>query len=525
MNVFFSSTQCKPMRSIVNGLHVGTWSSAHHLSVYRSGAADSHLSLSELQVRVHRVAQWLHAIGVKPHDRIGILSKNRLEWILLDLASLYLGAVTAGFEPEPFEGRADLAARYNLRLLCHDRACPAAQGAGDRSMPIEKIEEVSVAWPEQRAIAPARYGAIDICTIKFTSGSTGESKALGATVGSIDQSINSAQRLFAHGPGDKLFVFLPLSLLQQRYWIYSALTFGHDIVVTSASLALDVVRREQPTVVMGVPAFFESLKELITLEAETDAVAAGQQPDFRSAARRVLGDGIRYFWTGSAPARPDVLAFFDDACGIPIFEGYGLNETCIVTKNHPGAHRRGSVGRPVEGIEVKIGADGIIQVYREHPVNTSYLYAPDGASERIFASDGSVVTGDLGYFDEEGYLYITGRADDVVVLENGRNISVRPLEERIARLPGIRQVVVIGSGRPVLAALVNPSDGQDLAAIRESVRRDGAIPNAESVAIVIPVPEGFSLENGLLTSQGKMRRKAILDRYADDINRAYGDVR
>jgi long-chain acyl-CoA synthetase len=519
MQVFFSSPGCKPMRSIVNGIHSISWSPDHTLTVHRSGSPALRLSLSELQLRVNRVVHWLRTIGVKPYDRIGILSANRLEWILLDLAALYVGAVTAGFDPEPFQGRADLAGSYDLRFLFHDRECAAAREAGDRAISIDAVGEASVSPVAPGEVPPMRYGPIDVCTIKFTSGSTGESKALGATVGSIDQSLNSTQRMFGHGPGDKLLVFLPLSLLQQRYWIYSAVTFGHDVVVTNAKLALDVVRRERPTVVMGVPAFFESLKTMIELEAEDDGDAA----DFHKAARKILGDNVRYFWTGSAPARPDVLAFFDDACGIPLFEGYGMNETCIVTKNHPGAHRRGSVGKPVDGMKVTINADNVIQVRSEHPVNTSYLYAPEGASERIFAPDGSVVTGDLGYFDNDGYLYVTGRADDIVVLENGKNIAVRPLEECISRLPGIRQVVVIGSGRPGLAAIVNPAVGANLAAVREGVLRSAPTENGESIAIVMFTPSGFSLENGLLTSQGKVRRRAILDHYADEIGKAYGE--
>ncbi|WP_375411717.1 AMP-binding protein [uncultured Bradyrhizobium sp.] len=519
MQVFFSSAQNRPMRSIVNGIHSSSWSPDHKLTVYRPGSPGVSLPLSELQARVNRVAYWLKTKGVRPQDRIGILSTNRLEWILLDLAALHVGAVTAGFEPEPFQGRADLAETYNLRFLFHDRECAAAGGAGDKAVPIEAAHDASVSPAVPGATSPMRYGPIDICTIKFTSGSTGESKALGATVGSIDQSLNSTQRMFGHGPGDKLLVFLPLSLLQQRYWIYSALMFAHDIVVTTAKLALDVVRRERPTVIMGVPAFFESLKAYIEMEAEAD----GDPSDVHTAARKILGSKVRYFWTGSAPARPDVLAFFDDACAMPLFEGYGLNETCIVTKNHPGAHRRGSVGKPLDGMHVKINADNVIQVYSDHPVNTRYLYAPEGASERIFAPDGSVITGDLGYFDEDGYLYVVGRADDMVVLENGKNIAVRPLEERLSQVPGVRQVVVIGSGRPGLAAIVSPTDGADLAAIREGVLRDGATKNGEDIAIVIFIPAGFSLENGLLTSQGKVRRKAILDHYADEISRAYGE--
>src|SRR3954465_1035467 len=96
IQVFFSSTGCRPTRSIVKGIHAGAWSPGHYLTVHRSGSPVIRLSLSELQARVNRVAHWLRTMGVKPYDRIGILSANRLEWILLDLAALYAGVVTAG---------------------------------------------------------------------------------------------------------------------------------------------------------------------------------------------------------------------------------------------------------------------------------------------------------------------------------------------------------------------------------------------------------------------------------------------
>jgi acyl-CoA synthetase (AMP-forming)/AMP-acid ligase II len=297
----------------------------------------------------------------------------------LDLAALRLKVVVAGFEPGKFTDAGELVARYGLTVLFTDRDVPADAPAAVRPF-TDVAEAARQVWPEPPG--PVVYEPEDVTTIKFTSGSTGAPKGLGATVGSIDASMQAVQEIFEHRGGDNLFVFLPLSLLQQRYWLYSALCFGHDATVTTYEAAFAALGMARPTVVMGVPAFFEAAKQQISQDA---ARADGVAPEAarRAAARRLFGDRIRYLWTGSAPADREVLRYLTDA-GLPIYEGYGLNETCIVSKNHPGAHRMGSVGRVLRGKEVLFDEDGVILVRSEHPVNQHYEFAEPGDSERMF---------------------------------------------------------------------------------------------------------------------------------------------
>ena len=503
------------MREILNALSSPGWSTVHDIIFYRQGQPPQRYSLADLERLVARVQTWLAGMGLSRGDRVGILSRNRLEWVLLDLACLRMGLVTAGFEPEKFGGFTDLIATYGLSVLFHDEPCAAARGP--TAVNIDAVATAAHAHPPSTSV-PVRHKLSDTVTIKFTSGSTGDSKGLAATVGSIDQSLNGVQAIFHHTAADRLFVFLPLSLLQQRYWIYSAIVFGHDAVVATPNLALEAVAREHPTVLMGVPAFYETLKARIEAVAEQEPGPTHEA--IRAACRRVLGPSVRYLWTGSAPARADVLAFFDEVCGIPLFEGYGMNETCIVAKNHPGAHRRGSAGKPLPGMDVTIDPNGMIRVRSAHPVNTAYLFAPPGASARMFGPDGSVRTGDLGRFDADGFLWILGRADDVIVLEDGRNIMVRFVEEAISQHPAVGQVIVLGSGRPHLVALICPAPGADPAAARAAALKIGA-PNAvRTVTLIDPL----SIENGLLTSQGKPRRAMISARYAPQIEQAYGGM-
>jgi long-subunit acyl-CoA synthetase (AMP-forming) len=516
-----------------------------HAMTFATLGGITSIPLSDLYEQSERLALGLRAAEIGAGDRIGILAANRIEWVLLDLAALRLGAVTAGFEPAKFDPTPDLLDRYDLALLFTDMptstdipvsaapplssdTTPAAQQgrfavarttaesprrpgsvpeAGSEIRPITDVTRLiaeTEAWSE---LPPVVYGPRDVTTIKFTSGSTGTPKGLAATASSIDASIGAVQQMFGHGPADNLFVFLPLSLLQQRYWVYSALAFGHDVTISTYEAAFAMMRRVEPTVVMGVPGFFETAKKHIESRAANG--------DLRTAAERLFGRRIRYLWTGSAPARAAVLRFFAEA-GLPIYEGYGLNETCIVAKNHPGAHREGSVGQVLPGKKVLLDADGVVSVHSDYPVNTRYEYAAPGESERVFAADGTVRTGDLGYIDDDGFLFIRGRADDVIVLDNGKKVIVRPLEEFLKASPAIEEAVVFCPTQTHLVAVVSPaSDHADAGAIAERLAAcNAAFARDEQIKDLVIATERFSIANGLLTSQFKPRRPQILRAYA-----------
>jgi long-chain acyl-CoA synthetase len=475
----------------------------HRITFQRLDGATT-MTLTQLQVAAERLARGLRALGIGEGDRIGILASNSPEWVLLDLAALRLKAVTAGFEAGKFDPGEALLDRYGLAALFTDRA-----GTGPRIRPVADVARLIDSAASAPPVPVLDYHPMDITTIKFTSGSTGEPKGLAATAGSIDDSINAVQEMFEHTTADNLFVFLPLSLLQQRYWIYSALRFGHDVTVSTYEAAFPALRRASATVLMGVPAFYETAKRHI--EAR---VSRGADP--RVAARELLGDRIRYLWTGSAPARPSMLRFFAEA-GMPIYEGYGLNETCIVSKNHPRAHREGSAGQVLPGKKVMIDADGLISISSEHPVNLRYEYAAPGESERVFAPDGTVRTGDLGYIDDDGFLFIRGRADDVIVLDNGKKIIVRPLEEYLKASPAIDECVVLCPRQTDLIAVVSPADDPpDTSAITARLAAANAtFAKDEQISRLVIAPERFSIGNGMLTSQFKPRRQRIAQAYLE----------
>jgi long-chain acyl-CoA synthetase len=501
---------------VINRIVAGPPERGHRFTIVRLGHTET-VDLADLYGQSGRVAAYLWTLGVSAGDRIGILAANGLEWVLLDLAALRLGAVTAGFPVDQFTPDAALLARYDLAVLYTDRPCEAP---GIRAMS-EVRDAVGL-----RAVAPqpVTYAPGDTTTLKFTSGSTGVPKGLAATVGSIDASLTAVQQLFAHGAGDDLFIFLPLSLLQQRYWIYSALAYGHDVTVTTYEAAFAALRTVHPTVVMGVPAFFDTARRHIEAAANGAGVGAAvvngaHDADVSAAARRFFGGRVRYLWTGSAPANPATLRFFNDA-GLPIYEGYGLNETCIVSKNAPGASREGSVGRILPGKHVTFDETGVISVRSDHPVNTRYTYAAPGESERVVGPDGTVRTGDVGHLDADGFLYIYGRADDIVALPNGRNLAVRPIEEHMKSHPAIEECVVYFRTRRQLVAIVSPAaDPPDRDAITAQLRATnaGLGPDEQIRRVVIAQPR-FSIGNGMLTAQFKPQRRRIAEAYRTELD-------
>lgn len=500
--------------TILDRVVAGPRHAGHRLRVAGlTGVTD--IPLEELHQQAGRVAAMLVEGGAGRGSRIGVLAANGLDWVRLDLAALRIGAIVGGLDPHKFAGMPGVAKRYGLAMVFADR--PGTPGA-------RSIDEVAASAVVADVLSPppAAWGPKDTPALKFTSGSTGMPKAMLATAGSIDSSLTAVQQMFAHGPGDDLFVFLPLSLVQQRYWVYSAFANGHDVTVATYESALAMLRRCAPTVVMGVPGFFDTVRRRIESVAARETEGDRGQ-ELRSAARVVLGNRVRYLWTGSAPASAATLEFFE-RCGINLFEGYGMNETCIVSKNHPGAWRRGSVGQILPDKRVTIDSDGVVVVHSDHPVARDYTYAPDGASGSVFRSDGAVRTGDRGYLDDDGFLYIQGRADDTLVLGNGRKVDVRPIEEALSAGPEIDECVIFASDTSDLVAVVSPADGEPPESIRQVLASAAVslLPDQRPSRVLVADPP-FSRENGMLTSQFKPARPTIYGIYQEAIrNRKAG---
>lgn len=499
---------------VINELRFGRSNDTKHKIYFLKDNEVRSMTLAEFDGKANAVASRLEDLGVGKGDRIGIRSTNCIEWALLDLAVLKLGGVVAGIDV----GRFDIGAtidRYGLRWMFVERPTETLP----QVLAMETVSEWARVAQESHSFPADAYQPTDICALKFTSGSTGPPKGMEATVAGINDSLTSIQAMFHHSDDDNILVFLRLAQLQQRYWIYSALAFGHDVTITSLDQVMEVAQTVHPSIIMGVPGFFEDVKR--NLETTGNQVledhAVRQQ-----AIQFVFGGRIRYLWTGSAPASRALLDFYND-CGVPLYQGYGLNETCIVAKNCPSANRIGSVGQVLPNKTVRFNDQGVLIVGSSNPIIRSYSWCSAGDNEKTFLSSGEIITYDLGYLDDDAYLYILGRVDDLIVLSTGRNVLVGPVEDRLRDNPEVHECVLYGHGKPFLTALVSPaSETFDWARIENHIRNANTtfFPEQQIRGLVIS-PERFSIENGLLTSQFKPIRKEIYARLEREIGTIY----
>ena len=496
---------------VINTLALESNTDSKHHIYYKHGENICSLTLAELDAQAINVASHLYELGVRQGDRIGIMARNQIEWVLLDLAIIKLGAVTAGFEPGRFEAHKIIHA-YNLKYLFINENMPQ-----EVIFNLEQVADWANSSQKHHLPFHDGYDLSDICAIKFTSGSTGLPKGLEATVGSINSSLAAVQDIFAHGDGDNILIFLRLSLLQQRYWLYSALINRHDVTLSDMNEVLPMSQATSPTVIMGVPGFYADLKTKL----ETSSLAF----DFKSrcsAIQALLGGRIRYLWTGSAPASPSVLSFFNES-GVPLYEGYGLNETCIVAKNYPGSFRIGSVGKVLPNKTIRFDREGILIVGSHYPVNCRYTWCTPGTSEKIFLPTGEVKTYDIGYVDDDGFLYIQGRVDDIITLNSGRNVLVRLVEEKLCEHHSVHTCVLFGNGKPFISAIISlAADNLDIESLVTYVTNlNSTLFVEQRVQALILSKEQFSLENGLLTSQFKPKRQDIYRYYSENLVEVY----
>ena len=255
--------------------------------------------------------------------------------------------------------------------------------------------------------------------------------------------------------------------------------------------------------------------------------------------RGLFGTNMRECVTGAAPIAPEILEFFY-ACGVPVMEGYGMTETATVaTVNRPDAFKFGSVGRPLPGVEVRIGDDGEVLVKGPN-VFQGYYKNEDGTRDAL--EDGWLHTGDLGRLDEDGFLYITGRKKDIIITAGGKNITPANLENHLKESPWISQAIVIGDRRPYLIALITidaemaPAFAQQHGLeIEDVTTSDEMRAEVQKVvdqvnSLVGPVeqikrfeilPQDLSQETGELTPTLKVKRNVVWEKYADVIDAVY----
>jgi long-chain acyl-CoA synthetase len=456
---------------------------------------------AEVYEDVAAAAGFLRQLGAGPGDRVGIWFENSYRWVVLDLACLAVGAVSVAFHTgrQPLDLRAAVK-KFNLKALFTADEVHIADGAGGRSEPLQGVGSA----PPYRDVAA--WDDDSDFTVVFTSGTTGTPKALGLRVKSVTDFVRNVDDLFTFQREDKVVVFLPLSHFGQRSYVYSAILFGFDLLLVSPTNLFMALRQSRPTIFIAVPFFFEKIYEAVKDAGDNQL-------------RRFLGDRVRLTVTGSAPIRREVLAFYEKH-GLILYEGYGTVESGLITLNHPGAYRLGSVGRVFPNKEVKISADGEILVRGEFCWAAGYLDQPDSVNREVFAEDGFVHTGDAGHFDDEGFLYLKGRIKELIVFSNGYKAHPSDIEELLRDDDLIHQVCVFVVSDAVYAVFV-PKDHAGRERIEGLVKRANAeLPDYARIKGYALSGEEFSTGNGFLTTSLKLNRAKVSEEFIHEVRPA-----
>jgi len=570
---------------------------------YRSEGKWYNIPATEFVHRVENAALGLASLGVRPGDRIVLLSENRPEWSVADLAILSLGAINVPIYTTQALDQVDFilsdsgakAIFISNRRLYKQMQSVLAKHRLDRLIFFEEdvaedVEKgIALSQLEQsgKELAQQRPGAFDahlqavrpddLATIIYTSGTTGEPKGVMLTHNNFISNVMSIGKGLPIGPTDVALSVLPLSHIFERDGFYVFLYCGVSVHYSpSFDQVGENLREVAPTVMTAVPRLFEKVYHRIIKKGMSEkgfkksvfmrSLEVGQQYGERKDKRKWIspqlgikqklasklvfskwregvGGRLRYFVSGGAPLSP-ALSYSYLAAGIPILQGYGATETCIVSANRPDNNHVGSVGIPFEGIDIKIAEDGEILV-RGPNVMRGYYGQPEATAAVL--KDGWFYTGDVGYLAKDGQLFITDRKKDLFKLSNGKYVAPQLIESLLKQSEFVSQVVVVGAGRKQPVALIVPDWESLRAALAEAgeddapkdrvelseyppavkiVQRDIAnltaqLVDYERIRRIALLPHEFTIDGGELTPTLKVKRKVVDERYGDLIEDLY----
>jgi long-chain acyl-CoA synthetase len=555
-------------------------------------------SYADLGGIVREIALGLAELGVEPGDKVAILAHTRPEWTHACFGILCAGAtlVTIYQTNSPEECHYVAHHSETKAIFVEDAEQLAKIRAVEQDLP--KLESVVIMEPGDADVGDAiplddlrergrgrdesefdeRVSAISPdhnCLFIYTSGTTGPPKGCELTHGNYRQITSMVQTQGILEEGDAVYLFLPLAHAFAILIQFVALDLGGTIAYWEKDPAKIIpnLTEVRPTYFPSIPRMFEKIYTLATsaapdreeleravdlgvkvrdMEARGEDVPQELRGPFEEAeeklyknVRALFGGRIRQCVTGAAPIAKEILEFFY-ACGVPIMEGYGMTETATAAVvNTPEAFRFGSVGKPLPGVELKVADDGEI-LLKGPNIFTGYYKNEEATRETL--EGGWLHTGDLGYVDEDGFLFITGRKKDIIITAGGKNITPANLENGLKQNRWISQAVVVGDRRPYLVALIT-IDPEELPALAEQlgVEADAeAMANDDKVRAEIqktvdevnskvgPVeqikrfrilPADLTQETGELTPTLKVKRNVVHEKFDGVIDEIYAESR
>lgn len=574
---------------------------------YKLGDVWQRISGADAIERVKKIALGLAEIGVKAGDRVAVISENRPEWSLTDLALLSLRAVnvpiytTQAVEQIRFileNSGAKLLLISGKKLFKHAEDAirsveslekivffdaGAAPEDDSRTVTLSEIESLGDGIGQKDASAFEELLSMvepgDLATIIYTSGTTGEPKGVMLTHENFVSNIVSISQGLPINKSDRSLAVLPLSHIFERTVFYVLCANGVSInYCASFDQLASHLQEVKPTIMTAVPRLFEQVYHKIVKKGKAAggwktrlfdwALDVGQEywerQDLHESVpasltakhaianrlvfskwREGVGGHLRFFVSGGAPLSKK-LSYAFWAAGIPILQGYGMTEACIVCANRPEDNKVGSIGRPFAGIEMKIAeADGEILI-RGKNVMQGYYHNPEETA-KVLDAEGYYHTGDVGYKDADGHFYITDRIKDLFKLSNGKYVAPLQVESLLKQSPLIPQAVVVGSGRKQVGTLIVPDwetlkevlrdEGIQVDRSREEmcedpyvvkrVQRDAVeltreLSDFERVKRVYLLPREFSIDKGEMTPTLKIKRSVIDEKYDEAIDEICG---
>jgi long-chain acyl-CoA synthetase len=450
---------------------------------------------------VAALAKGLVAAGVEPGERIGLMSRTRYEWTLIDYAIWAAGAVTVPvYETSSADQVEWILGDSGARAVFAETPAHAALigGARDRLPGLREVWEIgglagitaggTGVSDEQLAGQRAARGADDLATIIYTSGTTGRPKGCELThrnlLADVRNAVAGALPEVFEIDGGSTLLFLPLAhsfaRIIQVGCLESGAILGHWPDASTLAAGLPEFR---PTFLLAVPRVFEKvfnsaqqqaaasgIKRRIFAAAVDAAVAWSRSQDDGGPGRGValrhglfdrlvyaklrdaVGGRVQYAVSGGAPLG-ERLGHFFRGVGLTVLEGYGLTETsAAAVVNKPSRNKIGTVGQPLPGVSLRIAGDGEILI--KGPNVFAGYWQNKAATAETLDGDGWLATGDLGELDDEGFLRVTGRKKELIVTAGGKNVAPAVLEDRLRAHPLISQCLVVGDGRPFIACLV-----------------------------------------------------------------------
>lgn len=492
------------------------------------------ISYKQFSSDIAKTQEWLSALGVTEGMFVGICASNCYEWLVFDYALINMKCISVCFPTENFKNSSadSLKQQYGLSLLISDGSLDNAHSYSWviplNLCHIEKTEATQIysADTEQTPIdVPG-----DTYTLVFSSGTSGKLKCLAVSKSGIEYVLSSFGKKLDFRHDDSIIAFLPLSIFQQRWMIYAASYYNFDFLLVDQIRLFNALSELKPTILGAPPLFFEtienrfnnlddSIRLLLTVIGKVlaqlpKAIRTPLQKRVFAKFHKSLGGRFRLMLIGAAPPKLSTLNFFK-MIGLPLFEGYGMTETGYLSINLPRYNKIGTTGREFIDGTLSLSDEGEVIATLEKPLCLGYLFDEGNVeNSKTFLPGNKVATGDIGKFDKDGYLSITGRIKEIVITNGGVKVHPETIEKEIEQsCPEVNRAVVFG-GESIngLAAIlsVRKSDDQTFAKIQKRIdslnKSQSAGAKINEIQLTL---EEFRIDNGYMTRSMKINRRAV----------------